>query len=47
MNFLLDTYVLIWYLEGKSNLSSNAIDIIENLENHIFINSKVYFGDVF
>jgi PIN domain nuclease of toxin-antitoxin system len=37
MNILLDTHALIWYLEGNPNLRKNALNVIENFENNIFI----------
>lgn len=37
MNILLDTHSFIWYFEGNEKLSNNAINIIESIDNNIFI----------
>ncbi len=37
MQIILDTHILIWYLEGNEKLSKNIIDKIENSNNEIFI----------
>jgi PIN domain nuclease of toxin-antitoxin system len=37
MNFLIDTHVLLWYLEGNSNLPRKIRNDVDNSENNIFI----------
>ncbi|HEY9628936.1 MAG TPA: type II toxin-antitoxin system VapC family toxin [Coleofasciculaceae cyanobacterium] len=37
MNALLDTHTFIWYIEGNLQLSKNARDIIESLDNKLHI----------
>ena len=37
MNFLIDTHVLLWYLEGNSSLPRTIRTEIDNSENNIFI----------
>jgi PIN domain nuclease of toxin-antitoxin system len=39
MKYLLDTHVVIWYLEDSSNLSGKVKEIIDDPENDIFIYS--------
>ena len=41
MRYLLDTHVLIWHAENQ-NLSQNVLNIINNPENTIRINSVFY-----
>lgn len=36
MNILIDTHILIWYLEDDKRLSQKARDIIENSSNKIY-----------
>ena len=35
MKFLIDTYILIWYMEGNEKLKDTEIAIIDNPENRI------------
>jgi PIN domain nuclease of toxin-antitoxin system len=37
MNLLLDTHTLLWFLEGNSQLSTNAINLIKDTENKRYI----------
>jgi len=37
MNFLIDTHVLLWYLEGNSSLPGKIRTDIDNSDNNIFI----------
>ncbi|MFK7908127.1 MAG: type II toxin-antitoxin system VapC family toxin [Chitinophagales bacterium] len=37
MNLLIDTHALIWYIEGNRELSSKAIEAIDNERNQIFV----------
>lgn len=37
MNYLLDTHIFLWFLEGSDNLSIKARTTIENTENIKFI----------
>jgi len=37
MNFLIDTHVLLWYLEGNGSLPGKIRNNIDNSENNIFI----------
>lgn len=37
MNFLIDTQILIWFLEGKNLLSQSQRHIISNANNNIFV----------
>jgi len=39
MNILLDTHTLIWFLEGSPEMSTNARNIIEDLDNIRFVSS--------
>lgn len=41
--FLLDTHIVLWYLDQSDRLSSNALAIIENPENEIFISVASYW----
>ena len=41
MKVLLDTHVLIWWMENSARLSKPARRIIENPENHILISAAV------
>lgn len=43
--FLLDTQILIWYLNGDSQLSQNMIREIQNRDNDVFI-SMVSFWEI-
>lgn len=36
MKYLLDTHIILWYLEGNEKLSEKAIEIIEDEKNEIF-----------
>ena len=38
-NYLLDTHVLIWWLENNPKLSREGYDLINNGENNIYISS--------
>lgn len=40
MNYLIDTHVLIWYLDNYELIPENILSEIENTENSVFI-SKV------
>ena len=37
MNYLLDTHVLIWYLDGDKRLSEESVNIIDNTDNKIYV----------
>ena len=37
MNYLLDTHVLIWYLNGDKKLSDDSVTIIDNTDNKIYV----------
>lgn len=37
MKYLIDTHVLIWFLEGSTNIPENTRLIIENENNEIFV----------
>ena len=37
MKLLLDTHALIWYVQGSSNLSTKAIQLIDAVNNEIFV----------
>lgn len=37
MNYLLDTHVLIWYLEGDKRLNEESISIIDNTDNKVYV----------
>ena len=37
MNFLLDTHVLIWYIDGDERLGERVITVIENKENMVYV----------
>ncbi|MFA4924929.1 MAG: type II toxin-antitoxin system VapC family toxin [Ignavibacteriaceae bacterium] len=37
MNYLLDTHVLIWYLEGDKKLSEESISLIDNADNKVYV----------
>ena len=37
MDILLDTHSFIWYFEGNERLSNNAINLIESIDNNVFI----------
>ena len=37
MNILLDTHAIIWFFENDNRLSKNAVEIIYNLENMIYV----------
>ena len=37
MKYLLDTYVLIWYIENNYKLSKNVEHIIDKEENDIYV----------
>ncbi|RYY36386.1 MAG: type II toxin-antitoxin system VapC family toxin [Sphingobacteriaceae bacterium] len=37
MRVLLDTHILIWFMDGEKELSQSVIDIIRNYENEIFV----------
>ncbi|MBX3290573.1 MAG: type II toxin-antitoxin system VapC family toxin [Acidobacteria bacterium] len=37
MRMLLDTHVLIWYLEGNESLSRRHRDLIVNADNEVFV----------
>jgi len=39
MNILLDTHTLIWFLEGSPEMSTNARNIIEDIDNIRFVSS--------
>ena len=39
MNYLLDTNYLIWTLTGTKNIPIGIINIIENIQNNIFVSS--------
>jgi len=37
MRFLIDTHILLWYLEGDKALSAERRELIEDLSNEVFI----------
>jgi len=37
MNYLLDTHMLIWYLNGDKKLSDDSVTIIDNTDNKIYV----------
>ncbi|WP_265584546.1 MULTISPECIES: type II toxin-antitoxin system VapC family toxin [unclassified Coleofasciculus] len=37
MNYLIDTHILIWFLEGNEKLSKQAQALIANSANDIYI----------
>ena len=37
MNYLIDTHILIWFIEGNTNLSKQAQDLIANPANSIYV----------
>ena len=39
MKYLLDTHAIIWYVEDSSNLPKIIADIIDDVENDIYISS--------
>ena len=41
MNYLLDTHVLLWWLDDNPTLSRNARKVISNTENMIFVSAAV------
>jgi PIN domain nuclease of toxin-antitoxin system len=41
MTFLLDTQVLLWWLENPRQLSRQAKKVIEDGRNHIYVSAAV------
>ena len=41
MNILVDTHVVLWWLDDPKKLSDKARQLIESLENNIFVSSAV------
>ncbi|MFC2124085.1 type II toxin-antitoxin system VapC family toxin [Bacteroidota bacterium] len=39
MNLLLDTHILLWWLESSNKLTENIVSTIENTRNNVFISS--------
>ncbi|MEH1765314.1 type II toxin-antitoxin system VapC family toxin [Nostoc sp.] len=39
MSFLLDTHILLWFLENDSKLSNQVREVITNPENLIFVSA--------
>ena len=39
MNYLVDTHVLIWHIEGNKKLSKKIISILENSQNNLFVSN--------
>lgn len=39
MNLLLDTHILLWFLENDSKLSDRVREVITNPENLIFVSA--------
>lgn len=37
MNYLIDTHILIWFIEGNTNLSKQAQDLIANPANSVYV----------
>ncbi len=37
MNFLIDTHALIWHIAGNKKIGKNAIDVIEDASNTVFV----------
>ena len=44
-SYLIDTHVLLWYIEGNSRLSSKIISILDNPTNTVYV-SKVSLWEV-
>jgi PIN domain nuclease of toxin-antitoxin system len=44
-NYLIDTHVLLWYIQGNPRLSTNTISIIDNPQNKVFV-SKVSLWEI-
>lgn len=43
MKFLLDTHTLLWFIEGDTQMSLKAREIIENPENEILVSATSLF----
>ena len=41
MNILVDTHVVLWWLDDPKKLSDKAQQLIESLENNVFVSSAV------
>ena len=41
MNILVDTHVVLWWLDDPKKLSDKARQLIESIENNIFVSSAV------
>ncbi|NTF07231.1 type II toxin-antitoxin system VapC family toxin [Agrobacterium rubi] len=39
MKYLLDTHTLLWWIDGDNQLSSDALDIISDPENDIYVSA--------
>jgi PIN domain nuclease of toxin-antitoxin system len=39
MKFLLDTHILIWSLQNNNNLSQQIRDIVNNIDNEIYVSA--------
>ncbi len=44
MNYLIDTHILIWFIEGNEQLSKQAQALITNPENNIYISQASLWG---
>ena len=43
MNYLIDTHILLWYIDEKDRLSEKIISEIENPNNTVFISRATFF----
>jgi PIN domain nuclease of toxin-antitoxin system len=43
MKILLDTHVLLWFIEGDSQLSQNAKKLIEDPKNEVYVSHISFF----
>lgn len=39
MSYLVDTHVLIWYVDGNKNLSKKIISILESQQSEVFVSN--------
>ena len=44
-NYLIDTHVLLWYIEGNTRLAPKIISILDNSQNKIYV-SKVSLWEI-
>ena len=45
MDYILDTHIAMWAIEGNERLSKEAVDIISDEENNIYFFCIVSNGD--